>query len=169
MKNKHSWGSVHHSKTLAKCTFLDPRFKNILISSNPSLSENIKTEITDDVTGIIQKLKLMATDNTHTTVSNEQEQSVGNDDDQFSIWGSIDSQVSQSRPTNTSRSRAILEVQHYLDDALVPRTEDPLEWWKKNFYNFPHLSILVRITFCCQATPVPRERVFSKTGLIIND
>lgn len=169
MKNKNSWGNIYHSKTLAKCTFLDPRFKNILLSSNPSLSENIKTEIIDDVTGIIQKLRLMETDYTHTTMNNVQEQSVGNIDDEFSIWGSLDNQVNQSRPTNTSRSRAILEVQNYLDDALVPRTEDPLEWWKKNFYNFPHLSILVRRMFCCQATSVPCERVFSKTGLLIND
>jgi len=110
----------------------------------------------------------MATDNTPITVNNEPEQSVGNYDE-FCIWGSIDSQIKQSRPTNTSRSRAILEVQNYLDDALVPRTENPFEWWKKNFYNFPHLSILVRKFFCCQATSVPCERVFSKTGLIIND
>jgi len=95
MNSKNSWGSINHSKTLAKCTFLDPRFKNIPLSSssNPSLSENIITEITDDVTGIIQKLKLTTTDNTPTTVNNEQEQSVGNDDDEFCIWGSIDSQV----------------------------------------------------------------------------
>lgn len=28
MANKNSWGNIYHSKTLAKCTFLDPRFKN---------------------------------------------------------------------------------------------------------------------------------------------
>jgi len=38
-----------------------------------------------------------------------------------------------------------------------------------NFYNFSNLSILVRKMFCCQAISVPCGRVFSKTGLIIND
>jgi len=41
------------------------------------------------------------------------------------------------------QGKPIVSVQNYLDDTLVPRTENPLEWWKKNFNNFPNLSILV--------------------------
>lgn len=59
MINKNSWGNIYHSKTLVKCTFLDPRFKNFLFSSNPSLCESIKLDITDDVSGIIQKARLI--------------------------------------------------------------------------------------------------------------
>lgn len=172
MKNKNSWGNIYLSKTLAKCTFLDPRFKSILFSPNPSFSENIKMEITDEVTSIIQHIRSKNTANILTPHNNEQEHQepfVENQGNEFSIWGSLDVHVNQSRPINTNRSRAILEVQNYLDEALVPRTQDPLEWWRRNFYNFPNLSILVRKMFCCQATSVPCERVFSKTGLIIND
>lgn len=167
MDNKNSWGNICHSKTLAKCTFLDPRFKNLLFLSNASLSENAKNEIVDDVTNIIKKIKSNnIEDITHSV---EHQHSVATEADEFSIWGTLNVHASQSRPTNTSRSRAILEVQNYLNDALVPRSKDPLEWWRQNYYNFPHLSILVRRMFCCQATSVPCERVFSKTGLLIND
>ncbi|XP_008178823.1 zinc finger BED domain-containing protein 4-like [Acyrthosiphon pisum] len=120
MKSKTSWGNIYLSKTLAKCTFLDPRFKNILFSSNPSFTENIKTEITDEVTHIIQNIRSKNTDNTLTPHNNVQEPFVENQGNEFSIWGSLDVHVSQSRPINTNRSRAILEVQNYLDEALVP-------------------------------------------------
>lgn len=45
---------------------------------------------------------------------------------EFSVWGSLDIQVSQPRLSNTSSSSAILEIQNYLDDALLPRDKDPL-------------------------------------------
>ncbi|KAL4121219.1 hypothetical protein QTP88_013776 [Uroleucon formosanum] len=142
-------------------------FENLLFPSNSSLSENTKNEIVNDVTNIIKKIKSNnIEDSTHSV---EHQHSVATEADEFSIWGTLNVHASQSRPTNTSRSRVILEVQNYLDDALVPRSKDPLEWWRQNYYNFPHLSILVRRMFCCQATSVPRERVFSKTGLLINE
>jgi len=131
------------------------------------LSENTKNEIVDDVTNIIKKIKSNNIEDSSHSV--EHQHSVATEADEFSIWGTLNVHTSQSRPTNTSRSRAILEVQNYLDDVLVPRSKDPLEWWRQNYYNFPHLSILVRRMFCCQATSVPCERIFSKTGLLIND
>ncbi|KAL4090123.1 hypothetical protein QTP88_025022 [Uroleucon formosanum] len=139
---------------------------NLLFPSNSTLSENTKNEIVNDVTNIIKKIKSNnIEDSTHSV---EHQHSVATEADKFFIWGTLNVHASQSRPTNTSQSRAILKVQNYLDDALVPRSKDPLEWWRQNYYNFPHLSILVRM-FYCQATSVPCERVFSKTGLLIND
>jgi len=131
MKNKNSWGNIYLSKTLAKCTFLDPRFKSILFSSNSSLSENIKMEITDEVISIIQHIRSKNTANILTPHNNEQEHQepfVENQGNAFLIWGSLDVHVNQSRPIKTNRSRAILEVQNYLDEALVPRTQDPFVW-----------------------------------------
>ncbi|XP_022177733.1 zinc finger BED domain-containing protein 6-like [Myzus persicae] len=93
MKNKNSWGNIYLSKTLAKCTFLDPRFKSILFSPNPSFSENIKMEITDEFTSIIQHIRSKNTANILTPHNNEQEHQepfVENQGNEFSIWGSLD-------------------------------------------------------------------------------
>lgn len=161
MANKNSWGNIYHSKILAKCTF---RFKNILFSTNPSKSnliEIIKNEITDHVTTIIQTSRtLNHEDNINQYEKQNKEHNIINQDNEFSIWGSLDLQVNKSKPINTSRSKAILEIQNYLDGALVPRHTDPLEWWKQNYYNFLNLSNLARRMLCCQTTSVPCKRIF---------
>lgn len=56
MVNKNRWRNISHGKSLAKCTFLDPPFKTIPFSTNDTLSENIKTEVTDEVASIIQQI-----------------------------------------------------------------------------------------------------------------
>jgi len=47
MENRDVWKNVDKSKTLCRCTFLDPRFKNILFSNNPTLSETTKNDVTE--------------------------------------------------------------------------------------------------------------------------
>ncbi len=44
-----------------------------------------------------------------------------------------------------------------------------LEWWSKNQKLFPNLSKVVLQTFCCPATSVPSERLFSASGYTVWD
>ncbi|XP_060854989.1 zinc finger BED domain-containing protein 4-like [Metopolophium dirhodum] len=88
----------------------------------------------------------------------------------FSIWQSIDTQVTSNQPSErTSTARAIIEVQRYMEELLIPRQCSPLVWWQEQKYNFPFLSILARRMLCCLSSSVPCERVFSKAGLILSD
>lgn len=161
MQDRDRWGCIISSKTLAHCTFLDPRFKNIPFTGN--LLQTIKNDIIEKTASIISDNR---TDNevqpTSTATSTENEKG-------FSIWSSIDSKVAQVQPTGTNTSRAIIEVQRYLEDAIQNRNTDALKWWKDNKYNYPYLSQLARKTLCCLGTSVPCERVFSKAGLLISD
>ncbi|XP_008180205.1 zinc finger BED domain-containing protein 4-like [Acyrthosiphon pisum] len=86
-----------------------------------------------------------------------------------SIWETIDTSIAKLIPSGTSKSRAIIEVQRYLEDGMLKRNMDPLKWWQEHKYNYPYLHILAKQTLCCLGTSVPCERIFSKAGLILND
>jgi len=164
MQERDRWGNIIGSHTLVRCTFLDPRFKNIPFTQNHL--QLIKSDIIERIVSIISSNRseneVEPTLLTPTAPLTENEKG-------FSIWSSIDSKISQIQPTGTSTSRAIIEVQRYLEDDIQNRNTDPLKWWKDNKRNYPYLSQLARRTLCCLGTSVPCERVFSKAGLLISD
>lgn len=88
---------------------------------------------------------------------------------ELSILSEIDSNVARFTPLGTAKSRAIVEVQRYLDDAVISRNQDPLKCWKDQSYNYPNLSILAKKYLCHLGTSVPCERIFSSAGLVLND
>ncbi|KDR08537.1 hypothetical protein L798_01791, partial [Zootermopsis nevadensis] len=66
-------------------------------------------------------------------------------------------------------SRAIVDLNRYLEEVFLPRNVDPLQWWKAHQFNYPHLSMVVREIFCAFGSSVPCERVFSKAGMLITE
>ncbi|CAH1106915.1 unnamed protein product [Psylliodes chrysocephalus] len=72
-------------------------------------------------------------------------------------------------PKLLQASRAIIELQRYLEDEVLSRNKNPLEWWRKNEHNCPYLSPLIRARCCALATSVPCERLFSKARNILNE
>lgn len=89
------WEEMNNSIPLAKCTFLDPRFKNILFP----WSDKIKSEITKElVIELSQKEKLTEMNDNNYEVEPSEEHSINNYCEQFSIWNSLNNQVCKSRP-----------------------------------------------------------------------
>ncbi|CAK1603005.1 unnamed protein product [Parnassius mnemosyne] len=69
-------------------------------------------------------------------------------------------------------SRAIGEVQRYLDDDILlmgSEYDTPLQWWKKHEHIYPNLAKLVLNKYCVLATSVPCERVFSRAGTMVSE
>ncbi len=60
------------------------------------------------------------------------------------------------------------EVHRYLTEQKVRRSEDPLVWWEMNGKRFPRLAPLAREVLCVPATSTPSERVFSTSGLVVD-
>lgn len=60
------------------------------------------------------------------------------------------------------------EVAFYQAAAGIPVDGDPLEWWRKNECNYPHIARMARRYLAVPATSVPSERVFSAAGDIVS-
>ncbi|XP_014287375.2 E3 SUMO-protein ligase ZBED1 isoform X1 [Halyomorpha halys] len=144
---------------LSVCTFLDPRFKTIPFGNNEG---SVKKRVVDLV------MKHLHLDNTQTGEAQgiaSQSQNI----EELSVWEVFDKSAANSKLEASGDSRAQLEVDRYIEDDLINRNSDPLEWWRVHRYNYPHLSEVVREIFCSLATSVPCSRLFTKSGNIIMD
>lgn len=167
MNERDGFKNTEKSKTLSRCTFLDPRFKHIPFNHNATLLNTTKNDIIEKTSEIIRS-KYIEEDGTYESATLVDVNTTSNSE-HLSIWNDIDSCVAKSTPMGTAKSRAIVEVQRYLEDSIISRSQDPLKWWKDHSYNYPHLNVLAQNTLCCLGTSVPCERVFSSAGLVLND
>ncbi|CAG8836325.1 35409_t:CDS:2, partial [Gigaspora margarita] len=67
----------------------------------------------------------------------------------------FNNQIAQKR-TNTLTNRTD-EFTQYLNEAVLPMSIDPLNWWKLNSTHFPHLSQMPKDYLAIQSTSVPSE------------
>jgi len=121
----------------------------------------VKTEIIELTAAIVYESRLSNTPLEENT--NSINVPVNVDESDVSIWKTIDSKVAQLQPTNTTLSRAIIEVQRYLEDLIINRNCVPLKRlrlrWFDNNHNYPNLNQLARKTLCALGTLVPCKRV----------
>ena len=61
------------------------------------------------------------------------------------------------------------EFQGYEASKIPSRDTNPLVWWKNNMYNYPNLAKIARSVLSIPATSTPVERIFPKSGLIVNN
>ncbi|CAK1592271.1 unnamed protein product [Parnassius mnemosyne] len=148
--------------------FLDPRFK--LYFEDQYVADTTKQRIIEMITTIINK-----EDRNNPQIQNEEQQlsdQAANPPPQLQInlvWQQYAEKMKNIQPKGTATSRAILEVQRYLDDKVVLPSEyiSPLEWWKKRKDVYPHLYALALKKLNAMATSVPCERLFSSCGLLL--
>ncbi|XP_039292708.1 zinc finger BED domain-containing protein 4-like [Nilaparvata lugens] len=145
-------------------TFLNPRFKNLTFSESKS-AENAKQYVKNALAQRMNSMINMATE----CEATQQEEKNGDEDDEFKVWSTYEKTVSETKPRGTPLSRAIVEIQRYLDEDVPERKCKPLEWWKNNAAIYPHLSEIAKEKLCTLATSVPCERIFSKAGLTITN
>lgn len=160
-------GDLENSNSLILATFLDPRYRNIAFS-NDGVTERVKNNITSLIISNIKKKNLSHSQeppNTPPINKNETE----NGKSVNLLWRNFDKKVATLKPSGTAHSRAIIELQRYLEEPPISRAEDPLIWWKNNCYNFPFLSEIVKEKIVTVATSVPCERIFSKSDLRISE
>lgn len=84
------------------------------------------------------------------------------------LWKEFDESYTQNIAQNPMAA-GIIELDKYLQQPLINRSEDPLSWWKVHKVLYPRLFIMVKKRLCVPATSVPCERLFSKAGMVITD
>ncbi|CAG4984004.1 unnamed protein product [Parnassius apollo] len=167
---KNRFIHLDKSGTFTTCMFLDPRFK--LYFEDQYVADTTKQRIIEMITTIINK-----EDRNYPQIENEEQQlsdQAANPPPQLQInlvWQHYAEKMKNIQPKGTATSRAILEVQRYLDDKVVLPSENisPLEWWKRRKDVYPHLYALALKKLNAMATSVPCERLFSSCGLLLND
>nr|CAI5837979.1 unnamed protein product [Callosobruchus analis] len=156
-------GQTEQSNTLAIATFFDPRFKAIGFQS-ASIAERTNKQIQSLVA---TKIELDQKNQVQAMVAEGVEEE---EQDELSIWGTLRKNIaSKSQPRNNATSKAIIEVQRYLEIDILARHEDPPKFWRQQHFNFPNLSSVAKERLCVLATSVPCERQFSKASQMITD
>jgi len=158
------FNNVERNMGLAVAAFLDPRFKRNAFRDNAALAAT-KEEIQAEIR------RMERADQAATTSESAPDQqpscaTIANDDDDL-LWGAFDSMVAKAQPNPTST--AIIELRRYNEEDIIPRRCCPMEWWKTRALVYPHLVKIAKKHACMMATSVPCERVFSKSGQLLND
>lgn len=80
------------------------------------------------------------------------------------VWADFEERVKSRQPgIQNPHTEAMLEMEVFLAEQLVPRMTDPIDWWNVRATVYKNLSTVMKSRPCIVATSVPSERVFSKT------
>ena len=139
----------------AQPTYLDPRFKKKGFTNDSAL-KICKDSLLQSMARYRSIDETIAEEPTPLPIQNAD-----------SIWAEFDKSVASNVKTSTSSS--LIELRQYNEDEMIPRTSDPLLWWKSREILYPTLSKIAKKRLCAPATSVPSERVFSKAGQLISE
>ena len=152
------FSKVEYIEKLADATCLDPRFKKQAFVNSKVADEAVKRMTS--AAAHVNSLSIGRKRRIHILLQLPV---------QGPCFGRTDERVASLRPSTTTptvSTDAMMEMWAYLAEPLLPRTSDPLAWWRKCS---PVYKSLMKTRLCIVATSVPSERVFSKTGQIISD
>nr|XP_055071743.1 E3 SUMO-protein ligase ZBED1-like [Misgurnus anguillicaudatus] len=141
-------------------TLLDPRFKKLGFLSPGKLQDAI-TRLKSECVNVIRNsdtpppAQLPASQAGQSTTCGD-------------LWHLLDTTVDNSRRSSSVTADATIEVDRYLSETNLARTEDPLGYWNKQKLQYPNLYKLALTFLCCPASSVPCERVFSKAGEVVS-
>lgn len=112
---------------LGTATILDPRFKKIHFESPLN------------VANIIDKIKIEIIKELESQGKTEMKNSPSSEKSKGSIWSIHEEYVAQSMQSSSSSHTGTLptEFKLYLDQAIVPKSQDPVLYWIKNKSAFP--------------------------------
>lgn len=86
MKDRQNWGNIENSKTLKRCTFLDPRFKNLPFTHNENMLNSLKNDIVELTANIISTSRSESTSILHEPqISNQPSDTLTPEVKKFSI------------------------------------------------------------------------------------
>ncbi|CAH0714329.1 unnamed protein product, partial [Brenthis ino] len=153
------FNNLTQSRTFTNCMFLDPRFK--FYFNDQATALETKRRI---IAFVIQEQSRQ--NNATIEVSNPQ---ASTSTSTKLIWQDYREKMRNIQPEGTAHSRAIVEIQRYLDAPIIDRSECPLKWWKIHRESYPNLYKVAVQKLNAMASSVPCERVFSAAGNMLNE
>ena len=144
---------------LSLSTLLDPRVKQTLLK-NEKAKLTVFQLIEESIS--FYHIEINTNEALEEKLDNTIKKVKINDSKLSSIFGL----TSQTKTSLCSKDKGI---RSYLNEEEILIDEDPFQWWDLNQRKYRHLSALTRMIMSTPCTSVPSERVFSKTGLIVNN
>jgi len=155
------FGRLEDDVLVAQSTLLDPRFKkhgfidarkcNTAISELREKLQSIRT--------VQDALPQQTSASSTAPIPNESSD----------IWKEFDQTVTNVIGGHNTGAAGIIELDKYLNEALINRHDNPLLWWSERKKIYPRMYELVKRRLCLMATSVPCERLFSKAGQVVTD
>lgn len=149
-------GDIKNNTNITICTLLDPRYKHVAFPDAQSL-EHTKTYLLNSMTSLLED------DNPAPPTDTNESPNI------ISIWGELDQKIQSSRSPKTALTKATEELEMYLKEPVISRTNCPLDWWRTHKLIYPILFKIFKCKCNIMVSSVPCERAFSKAGYIIND
>lgn len=151
-------GSFENNRIVAKACFLDPRFKKFGFGSEDNAS-NAQKWVSEELAQFFDNPALasepMQIDPCNSKISDD-------------IWSHFDKKVSEITTLSVPSTKVTLYIKQYLEMPPLERKKDPLQFWAKHKFIFPEMYELATKYLCIPATSVPSDRVFSKTGQLLD-
>ncbi|XP_068120743.1 zinc finger BED domain-containing protein 4-like [Hyperolius riggenbachi] len=162
MEMSSRFHQMEYFRPLAEATLLDPRFKQKAFHDTAAADEASKNIITAVARTLCSNQHQVDLTDPPTTPAPQSERTA-------SFWEDFDEEVAESSTvSDPMSSRATAEMRSYLAEPLIPKTDDPLAWWKARQSIYEGLTAIMKTKLCIVATSVPAERIFSKAGQIIS-
>ncbi|CAI6354104.1 unnamed protein product [Macrosiphum euphorbiae] len=148
---------------VTQAALLDPRYKKLAFSN---VSEQ---KLTNALNNLKEKVCYVQVEDTNSHNYNPQQIDESSTSSSL-LWKSFDEQFNRHRASHNPQAAGIIELDKYMNEPIINRYENPLTWWNSRKPQYPRLvPDLVLKRLCITATSVPCERLFSKTGMTLND
>ncbi|XP_048010580.1 zinc finger BED domain-containing protein 4-like [Megalobrama amblycephala] len=164
----NKFDTLENSTVLSLSTLLDPRFKCIGFCSQDKAQYAVR-RLTSECAALMRHTLDTPTNPSTSAPLQPAAPNVQNPSSTaFNLWKSLDEQATMARTQRNSTVDATVEVQRYMTDPTLERSEDPLTYWNEHKNIYPNLFRLAKQYFCTPASSVPCERVFLKAGEIVS-
>jgi hypothetical protein len=164
------WSDIQGLMGIA--TVLDPRFKNLMLLMSFEWLLGTSGKVCDDKVVEVKDLLSQLMFEYHLEDDEEENgcetvsaAALGNTD----FLSSFSARVANKR---TAAMRSKSELDHYLEDDLVPLTTknfNILDWWKVAGTRYPTLRRIARDIFAIPITTVASESAFSTSGRVLSE
>jgi hypothetical protein len=159
------WNVIHG--VMAVATILDPRYKIELLEYYFPIIYGDQAD--DEIQRIRDICYEMLRDYNSGRMGKEANRGTCANEDVMAIDDSLvnfDNFVSQKKKGGNTK----LELDHYLEDDLMPRTSDfdILNWWKANGPKYPTLQRIARDILAIPVSTVASESAFSTSGRLLS-
>ncbi|XP_052450964.1 zinc finger BED domain-containing protein 6-like [Carassius gibelio] len=142
-------GGYESFRALALATLLDPRFKNVGFG-NPAKAQEAEKQITLECASLMRSNTATPEPQSTSGPSSSSSTTTSTTETHDSLWELFDNRIHETQAIHSATADATVEVKKYLKDAFLPRTHDPLSYWKERAVIFPHLYVLAKNIYACQ-------------------